>query len=291
MKKLLLSLLALALIAPVSAQELFISEVVEGSSHNKAFEIYNPSDSDVDLSGYVLSRYNNGALTASGGTLALSGTVASGDVWVIANGVSTPDQNGAFCDSILQGMADQLDSPVYPSPSHNNGNDAITLEKDGVIIDIFGQIGDDPGSAWGDATGKWWTRDHTLIRKPEVNEGVTTNPTAFDVTLEWDSLPINTWDSLGFHRTAQPANVANPIQKENLVFAFPNPSNDGNFTIKATEWVSKVTVFNLAGQVVETKENNTTYGAIPVSINQKGMYILRVQLKDGTVATKKVSVQ
>ena len=33
-------------------QSLFISEYIEGSSYNKAVEIYNPTSSSVDLTGY-----------------------------------------------------------------------------------------------------------------------------------------------------------------------------------------------------------------------------------------------
>ena len=49
--------------AAVNAQEcveIFISEYVEGWSNNKAIELYNPTDEDVDLSNYRLERYSNG---------------------------------------------------------------------------------------------------------------------------------------------------------------------------------------------------------------------------------------
>ena len=40
--------------------ELYISKFGEGSSNNKFIEIYNGTDSDVDLSGYSLSSCSNG---------------------------------------------------------------------------------------------------------------------------------------------------------------------------------------------------------------------------------------
>ena len=55
-----------------------------------------------------------------------------------------------------------------------NGDDAMTIEKNGNIIDIFGKVGEDPGAAWTDDIsagytdangGTWWTKRQTLIRK------------------------------------------------------------------------------------------------------------------------------
>ncbi|MGB3618615.1 MAG: lamin tail domain-containing protein, partial [Catalinimonas sp.] len=55
--------LLLALSTPVAAQDctdLFFSEYVEGSSSNKALEIYNPTDADIDLTGYRVELFSNG---------------------------------------------------------------------------------------------------------------------------------------------------------------------------------------------------------------------------------------
>ncbi|MFT4666288.1 MAG: hypothetical protein ACI8YQ_002656 [Polaribacter sp.] len=67
MKKTLL-FFALALCANLlSAQcdDLFFSEYVEGYSNNKALEIYNPTGSAINLSGYSLVRFSNGSTTAN----------------------------------------------------------------------------------------------------------------------------------------------------------------------------------------------------------------------------------
>lgn len=63
---------------------LFFSEYIEGSSNNKSIEIYNPTSAAINLTGYTLVKYLNGATTPSG-TRALSGTIAAGDVYVISN--------------------------------------------------------------------------------------------------------------------------------------------------------------------------------------------------------------
>jgi predicted extracellular nuclease len=53
---------SLLLGAQNDCSDLFISEYVEGSHNNKALEIYNPTDTDINLNGtYDLVRYSNGA--------------------------------------------------------------------------------------------------------------------------------------------------------------------------------------------------------------------------------------
>ena len=65
--------------------ELFISEYIEGTSNNKAIEIYNGTSAPVNLAagGYNIQMFFNGAATA-GLTINLTGTVAAGDVYVMA---------------------------------------------------------------------------------------------------------------------------------------------------------------------------------------------------------------
>ncbi|HEX6165240.1 MAG TPA: hypothetical protein VFZ30_00525, partial [Acidimicrobiales bacterium] len=66
--------------------DVFFSEYIEGSSFNKAVEIFNGTGAPVDLAagGYVLELYSNGSPTVSQ-SVALTGTVADGDVFVAAH--------------------------------------------------------------------------------------------------------------------------------------------------------------------------------------------------------------
>lgn len=63
--------------AHAATSELFFSEYVEGSSNNKALEIYNGTGAAVNLTtgGYNVQMYFNGS-TAAGLTISLRGTVA-----------------------------------------------------------------------------------------------------------------------------------------------------------------------------------------------------------------------
>ena len=63
-----------ALVASLSAfaqdcSELFISEYVEGTYNNHAIEIYNPTANAINLGGYSLGRFTNGASTLTATTL------------------------------------------------------------------------------------------------------------------------------------------------------------------------------------------------------------------------------
>lgn len=167
----------------VSPSELFFSEYIEGSSNNKALEIFNGTGADVNLSTYSVQLFNNGASSATS-TFALSGILANNDVYVIAN---------ASANTAIKNVADTTMGNV----TSYNGDDAIALLKDGTIIDVIGQIGFDPGSEWG--TGDTSTGENTLRRKPNVCGGDADGTDAFDPSTEWNGFPQNNSDDLGQH--------------------------------------------------------------------------------------------
>lgn len=163
-------------------EELFFSEYVEGSGSNKAIEIYNGTGADVNLTGYSVRLYANGAVTPTQ-TLNLSGTLADGDVYVIGN------------PSAAVGITSVSD--ILHAVTNFNGDDALTLLKDGVVIDAFGRVGEDPGAAW--TGGGVTTLDKTLRRKPEVCQGDAIEDDAFDPSLEWLQFDVDSFDGLGSH--------------------------------------------------------------------------------------------
>ena len=164
-----------------AASDLFISEYVEGSSYNKAIEIYNDTGASVDLSMYQLQYYFNGGITP-GHTIDLSGTLLNGDVYVVAEDAA---------DAPLRDLADQLDT----STSWFNGDDAVVLLNAGVIIDAIGQIGFDPGSEWG--SGDTSTQNNTLRRLGCVADSDAYD--IFDPAVQWQGFPQNSFDGIGLH--------------------------------------------------------------------------------------------
>jgi len=168
------------------AADLFISEYIEGSSNNKAIEIYNGTGSLVDLSNYTVYMYANGSPTPSN-TLAMSGTLADGDVYVIAN---------SSANATILGIAD-----ITAGVALFNGDDAIAIwnEISSTYSDVFGRIGEDPGSEW--TSGSYSTADKTLVRNATITSGVTSNPASGFPTLatEWTLFNIDDISHLGSH--------------------------------------------------------------------------------------------
>ena len=76
-----------------------------------------------------------------------------------------------------------------------NGDDALTLEKTGAVIDRIGQVGFDPGTEWS-ANGVS-TLNRTLRRKDGITAGESAFAAAFDPSLQWDGFPVDTADNLG----------------------------------------------------------------------------------------------
>ena len=169
--------------ASAAASDLFISEYIEGGSYNKVIEIYNGTGTAVDLTPYSLELYSNGSSTPSQ-SMALSGTLADGDVFIIANNKA---------DEAVLAIADATSGSVI----NFNGDDAVALQKGEALVDVIGQIGFDPGSAWG--SNPVTTLDHTLVRKSTVCSGDTDGSDAFDPAIEWDSYAKDTFTYLGAH--------------------------------------------------------------------------------------------
>ena len=162
--------------------ELFFSEYVEGSSNNKALEIYNGTGAAINLAAgaYSVQMFFNGNTTA-GTTINLQGTVAAGDVFVLAD-------NDA-------GAAILAQADPTSTASFFNGDDAIVLRKGTAVIDSIGQIGVDPGSEWG--SGLTSTANNTLFRKDSVEAGDSIANDAFDPSIQWDGYAEDTFGGLG----------------------------------------------------------------------------------------------
>lgn len=201
---------------PQFLPDLFFSEYVEGTGNNKALEVFNPTALTVDLSKYVLARYVNGSMNVD--TVGLAGMLQPGDTYVVVIDKRDPAGTGSNiqADPALQAVADTFlcpDQNINPT-MYFNGNDAMALRKrTGELVDLIGKIGENPGFGWTDdslcSAGAFsslcgataWTTNHTMVRKFSVTAGIKMNPSWFDVTRQWDTLPVNTFDSLGFHRS------------------------------------------------------------------------------------------
>lgn len=167
---------------------LFFSEYVEGTSNNKALEIYNPTSSVVDLGSCQIQIYFN-AIPGAGTTIQLAGIVGSNEVLVVCDSrIIDP----TVCDILVE------------SQNWFNGNDAVALVCSESFLDVFGQIGFDPGvSDPAEPEFPQWfaapvgTANETLRRKCTVAAGDTNGFNPFDPALEWNTFPVDTFADLG----------------------------------------------------------------------------------------------
>jgi len=162
----------------------FFSEYIEGTSNNKALELYNPSDTAIDLATglYNIQFYFNGNSIA-GTTIALTGIIPARGTYILAHASAHAD---------ILAKADQTSTTSF-----YNGDDAIVLRQGTVVLDCIGQVGFDPGSQWG--SGLTSTADNTLVRKPSVSSGDTVTDDVFDPSLQWNGFAVDTFSYLGSH--------------------------------------------------------------------------------------------
>lgn len=176
---------------------LFFSEAAEGSSNHKYLEIYNPTSSAVDLTGYAFPSVSNAPDFGIGNydnwnTFPAGATVAPGDVYIIAHPSADP--------SILA-VADMTFTFL------SNGDDGFILVQGDtasfVQIDAVGDWNGDPGTGWNVAGVAAGTANHTLVRKPSVQSGNggdwTTSAGTNADDSEWIVLDIDVWTNLNIH--------------------------------------------------------------------------------------------
>ena len=227
------------------APDLIISEYVEGSSSNKYIEIANYTGSTVSLSNYRLRLFSNGSATATSDIL-LSGTLNNQATVVYRNSAAT----------IYTGASTTSGAVNF------NGDDAFGLFKisSGSYVDIFGRIGEDPGTTW--SAGSNTTLDKTLVRNASVTSGVIANPSAGFPTLatEWTQYNQDVIGNLGDHTMSCSFCASPTIQTSIINFSSVGASS---MTINWTNGngSNRIVVMKQGSTVTGTPLNNTTYTA------------------------------
>ncbi|TWX65294.1 ExeM/NucH family extracellular endonuclease [Colwellia demingiae] len=161
---------------PAPGADLFFSEYVEGSSFNKAIEIYNPTDSAISLENYQFKLYSNGSLTATG-TYTLTGEILANDVVVLGSSQIADD-------SLLVPFIDHFVSAV-----NFNGDDYVELVHGDKIIDNIGTYG----------VRENWGKDTSLVRLSSITSGDIDRTDEFIKVDQWQSNPKDTFENLGSH--------------------------------------------------------------------------------------------
>ena len=179
--------------------DLIISEYIEGSSNNKAIELYNTGENTIDLSNYQVLKITNGGDWGEQ-SYDLTGQLPPGETYII-------------CHSSASNTISQL-SDTQLNLNHN-GNDALAISYNGIIVDVIGTDGDSPTGGWDVAGINTATKNHTLVRKPNISTGNTNWENSAGTTAEnseWLVLDMDDFSNLGFHSTS----TDNEIQTTNI---------------------------------------------------------------------------
>lgn len=255
MRKLLLALSLFSFAFITNAQtDLIITEMVEGWSNNKALEIFNPTSEAIELSEYRVTRYSNGADVPPAEDQwkvdLPTFSLAPYKSYVLVLDKRNPDGEGQEAPVWLQ-LEERADAFVCPEYNiskamYFNGDDAVALEKtDGTLVDLFARWGaprpaeaafpgSDPKRCWSDTEpyfsglGFGITAEHTMVKKPNVNVGVTANPTIWNPLADWDTLPANTFSNLGWHKSdVSPANETPVFSKSDYRMVVESSAENG----------------------------------------------------------------
>ena len=188
----------------VSRGDLMISQYIEGSSYNKAIELYNASSSVIDLSEYTLEIYTNGA-PESVKSMELHGTLEAGEAIVLYHGQATDE---------IKSVGQIENSTVI----NFNGNDPLVLKKNDEIVDSIGQIGSSSDFA----------KDVTLVRNADVTTGDAIPTDAFTFETEWTNLGKDSFENLGQH----PYIVEEPGEGETITIAQAREQGTGEVQVQ-----------------------------------------------------------
>ncbi|OWP75736.1 endonuclease [Flavobacterium oreochromis] len=232
--------------------DLYFSEYLEGSSNNKALEITNRTGTSVNLSAYVIKKQTNGAGSWSTG-LTLSGILVSNGKYVIVN-----SSIASSCYSTATAnVATAAGEMAY------NGNDAIGLFKNGILVDIIGTF--NGGTAD-------FSVDETIRRKSTaVVPSVT-----FNKLNDWDLYSLDTCSGLGNR-------VVKSSHDKKIINLFPNPTK-GNFEITFEDLSQKYTIeiYTTLGQKVR-EINEITSGIVSVNDLSKGIYLVKINQNEDSI--------
>lgn len=227
-------------VAGACATDLIISEYVEGSSNNKAIELYNATGASVNLSSYSLKKQTNGA-GAFGDELTLSGTLNDATAYVIVN-------NNA--GATLLAKADMTSSSNCMT---FNGNDAVGLFKNGTQIDEVGvenQVAD-------------WGKDITLVRKSTIVAGNTTYSAS-----EWDSYSFDEFGYLKAHTMiCGPTITVTPTTLTNFTYINGSgPSAEKSLEISGTNLTANISITPPANYEISTGTGGLFVATNPITL-------------------------
>ncbi len=246
---------------------LYFTEYVEGSSYNKALEIYNASGNTINLDNqnYILELYLNGNSSPSK-TISLVGNIDAGEVFVIAN----PNADEAILD-----VSNQTSSSLT-----FNGDDAIVLKQGSKILNVIGQIGYDPGTAWGSGSNS--TANNTL--RIRTNTELDTNPNdEYDPASQFTGYGCDNFDNLGIYDAPTPVELISftaNVNGNNVDLNWQTATEMNNYGFEIQRSTQKATWSKISFVEGNGTSNSPKEYSFTDAVSQSGKYSYRLKQID-----------
>lgn len=208
---------------PLVAPDLMITKYIEGSSNNRALEIFNGTGEAVSLNGYKFLVETNGA----GGLTTCEFPLPDIE---LANGKCYTICNAQYSD--LRDIADR--TVGYNEGGYSNimtftGDDAIGLfNPEGTLIDLVGYESYDVN----DRVSGLWGTDVSFYRRSEC---ATPSPKFYPE--QWNQYPINHSQGFGQHQMDDYGDVSREVARLML---------DGSATSARVEGLEPSTLYHFA---------------------------------------------
>ena len=145
---------------------LLFSQYVDGNDNKKGLEIYNPDPNTVNLAEYEIRQYPNGESTPNL-TVKLTGSLSTQSKHLVGH---------SYLKTALGETVNQVANLAF------NGDDAIVLYHNGIAIDRFGRVGDQPANGWANIS-----KGNSFKRRVLTNTNSSIDSTtAFDLLASWE---------------------------------------------------------------------------------------------------------
>jgi endonuclease I len=253
--------------AGTPCSRLFFTQYAESSTGNtKVLELFNPSQTTMSLTGKRIELFANGATTPTS-TQALTGTLAAGATYVIANTGVT--------DAGVAALAN-----ITSSVAFFNGDDVVVLFDGTDTLDIIGVVGQRPVS-WNTAGGGS-TLNSTMVRLPDTEMGGNWN--GLNGSATWTGGGVDNYTGFGSYTSTAcvvTGTRAPTVLRKGLEI-FPNPTAESvrlRLPAVATTVAATIEVLDPMGRVVLTRPANIgAADAVQLDLRglAAGLYAVRV---------------
>jgi hypothetical protein len=237
-----------------------------GDDMGEWFELYNTTDSDIDLQGWDIIDDNH-TLAEEGFTFPNSIIIPAGGYLLIANNGDEATNGGLPTPDFVY---------VNGFPFLGNGTDGITIQCSGSVID---EVIWDDGATFPDPSGA------SMSLKMEYLNG-----TDNDDGMNWETVEFIYGD--GDFGTPGNANNEQISIKENEIEGlsiFPNPVIDGTIQLRSQSGSGKeIRIYDIYGKLIYETTITGTSAIINIGNLSSGIYLIKVMESSKTALRRLV---